>query len=167
MAVRGDAGTAAYPVGMVLLDIPQFERWIATARRQVAVARHTASGEFHEAAVLHAEQAAQCALKALLHGVGAVDQARGHALLDLVERGRVHAGLVVETDLQQGLAELGATYQPSRYPDALAGGTPAGHYGEAISTRSLATAEHVLAVVDAHFSTLRSAAGDDDVEGTT
>ncbi|MGH8908199.1 MAG: hypothetical protein ACRD0K_17245 [Egibacteraceae bacterium] len=37
-------------------------------------------------AVLYAEQAVQCALKGLLHGVGEGKQARGHGLLGLAER---------------------------------------------------------------------------------
>ena len=38
---------------------------------------------YHEGAILHADQAAQCALKGLLHGVGQQAKARGHGLVQL------------------------------------------------------------------------------------
>ena len=53
-----------------MLDRDEWIRWWATALDRRAVARQLLDGSHHPAAVLHAEQAAQCALKGLLHGVG-------------------------------------------------------------------------------------------------
>ena len=138
----------------MLLDHPEYARWSATAERQVAVARHSAAGGFHEAAVLHAEQAAQCALKALLHLVGQTAAARGHSLVDLHASAAAHAGLALPETLVDSLRDLASAYQPTRYPDALPGGTPADHYGEAASTRAIATAEATLALVEQHQQAL-------------
>ncbi len=126
-----------------------------TARRQLLVARHTAAGGFHDAAVLHAEQGTQCALKALLHAVGAPAQARGHSLLDLASACERAAGMVLDQRLREALGDLAAQYQPSRYPDALPGGTAADHYGAGASERSIATAESVLGRVALQFDRLR------------
>lgn len=69
--------------GIVTFDQPEYERWLATADDHLLVARHDAEGGFHNAAVLQAERAAQCALKALLHGVGEAGATRRHGLLTL------------------------------------------------------------------------------------
>lgn len=60
------------------LDEAEQGRWRAHADDELRVARHNADGAFHHVAVLHAEQAAQFGLKALLRGVGGTEQARGH-----------------------------------------------------------------------------------------
>jgi HEPN domain-containing protein len=135
-------------------DATEYRRWVATAGRQLRIAAHTAEGGFHDAAVLHAEQAAQCALKALLHAVGAGPEARGHSLVDLAAGADRLAGLQLPGDQQEALGDLASQYQPSRYPDALPGGTPADHYGPGSSARAIATAEAMLNSVEAHFARL-------------
>lgn len=143
-------------------DADEFGRWRATAVRQIAVADHAAAGGFHEAAVLHAEQASQCALKGLLRGIGAVRQATGHSLLDLAARCEQHVGFALGTNVREALGELAASYQSTRYPDALPGGTPAEHYGAAASSRARAAARDVLEAVTQHVDALLAAAGDGD-----
>lgn len=138
----------------------EYGRWLATAKDHLRVARHDAGGAFHNAAVLQAEQAAQCALKALLHGVGQAQAARGHGLLSLAEACTGWAGLTFGQQHLDALARLAREYQPTRYPDALPEGTPMGHYGSSDSAWALGVAEQTLAAVaSAWKDLLRHAAG--------
>lgn len=105
-------------------------------------------GGVHEGAVLHAEQAVQCGLKALLHGLGETRRARGHDLVGLADACEELAGLVLGGDTREALGELAASYMPSRYPDALPGGTPADHYGPRAADEALRTARAVLGAVE-------------------
>ncbi len=125
----------------MLLDHDEHARWARTADRQLVVAWRLAGGELHEAVVLHAEQAVQCALKALLHGVGATSQARSHDLRDLAHRCAECAGLSLADDDLRGLRDLALGYLPSRYPDAVpAGGAPQDMFdrGDAVAALRLA-----------------------------
>lgn len=144
------------------LDETERDRWRAHADDELRVARHNADGDFHHVAVLHAEQAAQCGLKALLRGVGRTEQARGHDLLRLARAAAAQAPLELDDELAQGLSALARDYQPSRYPDALPGGTPSDHYGPADAQRAVATAEQVLAAADAAWTAVVAAAEEDD-----
>ncbi|QBI20885.1 HEPN domain-containing protein [Egibacter rhizosphaerae] len=140
-----------------MLDEHDLTRWIATARHQLAVAEHSSGGGFHDAAVLHAEQAAQCALKALRHAVGARSDSRSHALPRLAEGAYARGGLQLDAGLRERLGELAAQYQPTRYPDALADGTPADHYGPQAAHRAIETARQTIAEVVEHAERLREA----------
>lgn len=111
------------------------------------MARHDADGGFHSAAVLQAAQATQCALKALLHGVGQTQEARGHGLLSLAQAGAREAGLTLEQPHLDALARLARDHQPTRYPDALPEGTPMGHYGPSDSSWAIGIAGQVLDAV--------------------
>lgn len=142
---------------VALFDDVERERWLSTSRRQLVTARALTAGAFHESGVLHSEQSAQCALQGLLHAVGAVREARGHSLVDLVAACEDRAALVLPDDLRAALGELAAQYQPSRYPDALPGGTPEEHYGAGAAERAMTTATRVLKSVEAHLEAFRTA----------
>ncbi len=98
-----------------------------------------------------AEQAAQLAAKALLHGLG-----RGPWGQDLVRLGELldAAGIVVPLETGDIFRRLGRHYIPARYPDAHAAGAPGGHYGPADATEAIADAEAVLRFVDDAWSSL-------------
>lgn len=128
------------------------------------MARHDADGGFHSAAVLQAEQATQCALKALLHGVGQTQAARGHGLLSLAEAGAREAGLTLDQPDLDALARLARDYQPTRYPDALPEGTPMGHDGPSDSSWAIGLAGRLLAASAASWALLLKES-DDDVGG--
>lgn len=149
----------------VIFDASEYGRWMSTARDNVAVARYSAEGGFHPAAVLHAEQAAQCALKALLHAVGRGERARGHGLLSLLDASRREAGLAVSDDLRDALADLARSYQPTRYPDALPEGTPRDHYGATTSPPAIETAQRILDEVERTWDALRRSAEADGPAG--
>jgi HEPN domain-containing protein len=137
-----------------VLDGAEFRRWRQAAADHLAVARHDAAGGFHSAAVLHGEQAAQCGLKALLHGVGAPGAARHHGLLRLADVASELAALRLDSAVRDDISRLAREYLPSRYPDALLEGTPAAHYRSADAQWALTTAEAILAHVDQAWTAL-------------
>lgn len=143
-------------------DEVEYGRWHATARAHLDDGRLLAEAGRAPAAVLHAEQAAQCALKGLLHGAGVGAAARGHDLVALVDLCAAHAGLALSDELRAQLADLAVDYQPVRYPDALPGGTPATHYGRAQADRAVHVAGAAIAAVEARWRSLRDAGEDED-----
>lgn len=143
---------------MEAFDESEYTRWRRAAEESLRVARHNRDGGFHHAAVFHAEQAAQCALKGLLHAVGAGGRARQHGLLSLADACTEAAGFdLSSTDLRERLGGLARHYQTTRYPDALPEGTPADHYGPAAAGEAIATAERTVAAVDGSWTVLQAA----------
>lgn len=136
-----------YDCRVIPLDEIERGRWRAHAADELRAAKHYAGGGFHHVAVLHAELAAQCALKALLRGVGRTEHARGHDLLRLAATAADHAPLALDDLLTQRLAALARDDQravtPMRCPGA----------GQAVTgpltERAVDTAEQVLAAGDA------------------
>lgn len=101
------------------LDDAEARRWWRTAEAHTASTDALRARGLHSNALLLAEQAAQCGLKGLLHGVGRGDLARGHSLPTLAARGAEHAALELDEALMVELRWLAREYEPSRYPDAL------------------------------------------------
>ncbi len=99
-----------------MLDDAEHARWRATADEQLRVARLLAREGVNASAVFHAEQAAQCALKAVLHGLG--QPGRGHGLVDLSDRVSAATGLEPDDETVDSVQLLAQSYMPSRYPDA-------------------------------------------------
>lgn len=104
--------------------------------------------------VLHSEQAARLALKALLRGVGCAREAWGHALFELAGRAVATAGLDLSDDLRADIAVLERDYKPTRYPDALVSGTPRDSYGPADADRALQTLSRLRSAVVAAWDQL-------------
>jgi HEPN domain-containing protein len=133
------------------LDDEEYGRWREEADRALAGARIQAEAGLHNWACFGAEQAAQLAMKALLHGVGRAPW--GH---DLVRLGELAAGsgLDLRVDTGDRLRRLGRHYIPARYPDAHASGPPGRHYGAADAREAIGDAEAVLAFVDRSWGRL-------------
>lgn len=144
----------------MLLDGDEFARWRRACDDELAVARLLAEAGAHNSAVLHAEQAAQLALKGLLRGVGAASQAWGHAVTELADKAGPAAGLNVVPDLRERVAILARDYQASRYPDAVTSGTPRENYGAADSHRALTTVDDLVRAVDAAWAALTGSSAD-------
>lgn len=117
-------------------------------------------GAYHHAC-LHGEQAAQQAVKGLLHGVGAGSEARGHNLSALGRAAENAIGAALPEDVREAVARLSRHYLPSRYPDALPGGAPLDHYTAADSSQALDDANLVSDFVRRAWDGLRAVAEQD------
>lgn len=134
-----------------LLDEDEYRRWRDEADRVLSGARLQADAGLHNWACFAAEQAAQLAMKGLLHGLGRAPW--GHDLIRFGELAR-DAGIDPPPDVGDRLRRLGRHYIAARYPDAHASGPPGPHYGEADSRQALDDAETVLRFVDEAWSGL-------------
>jgi HEPN domain-containing protein len=133
------------------LDVDEYTRWRTEADRALRHAELAADDGLHNWACFAAEQAAQLAVKALLHGVGRGPW--GHdlvALGDELER----SGLQMPQDVRDSLMRLGRHYMPARYPDAHPAGSPGGHYSAADAKQALEDARAVLRLVDGGWDDL-------------
>ena len=126
------------------LDAEEFGRWRDEAGRALAAARLQADAGLHNWACFMAEQAAQLALKALLHGLGRGPW--GHDLLRLGEMAR-EAGLDA-SEIEDALRRLSRHYIPARYPDAHPSGPAGTHYGPTDAQEAVRDAERTLGFVD-------------------
>jgi HEPN domain-containing protein len=132
------------------VDRDEFDRWRAEADAALRGALLQAEGGLHNWACFAAEQAAQLAVKGLLHGLG-----RGPWGHDLVRLGeQLVAVAEVPGEVADALRRLSRHYIPARYPDAHPSGPPGMHYGDSDSTEALADAGRVLSLVDAIWDRL-------------
>src|SRR5918992_4040621 len=97
------------------VDRDEFDRWRAEADAALRGARLQAEGGLHNWACFAAEQAAQLAVKGLLHGLGRGPW--GHDLLRLGELA-AQAGIDVSDAERDAMRRLGRHYIPARHPDA-------------------------------------------------
>jgi HEPN domain-containing protein len=127
------------------LDRDEYERWRAEAGRALRHAELAAQDGLHNWACFSAEQSAQLAVKALLHGLGLGPW--GHDLVGLGERlGEV--GLEIPGPVHDALLRLSRHYMPARYPSAHAAGSPGDRYGTSDAAQALDDARAVLGLVD-------------------
>ncbi len=128
------------------LDEEEFRRWRDQAARALEAARLAGEGGQHEWACFLSEQAAQLAVKGLLHGAGL--EAWGHDLTLLSSRVAAELASAWEEELSGVAARLSRHYIPTRYPDAHASGPPGAHYTENDGEQAMADARRMLAGVD-------------------
>ncbi|MGH2760858.1 MAG: HEPN domain-containing protein [Actinomycetota bacterium] len=129
-----------------MVDEPEFERWRTEAGRALESARLQVDAGLHNWACFLAEQAAQLAVKAFLHGVGQAPW--GH---DLVVLGRAFALVMAEgwpPDSDQPLARLSRHYIPARYPDAHPSGPAGDHYRREDADEAIVDASRIIDLVD-------------------
>ena len=133
------------------IDDEEFRRWRTEAERALHGARLQAREGLHNWACFAAEQAAQLAVKGLLHGIG-----RGPWGHDLPRLGDMVAedGIPVPPDVADRMRRLGRHYIPARYPDAHPSGPAASHYGEADAAEAIRDSEDVLRFVDGTWEEL-------------
>lgn len=138
-----------------MLDSPEYERWLGSARAALDAADGQRRLGYHNWACFQAEQAAQLAVKGLLHGAGAGAAAWGHDLPTLVER-----ALDVDDalgDLRPAATRLSLLYVATRYPDALPGLSPESRFGPTESEQAIADAHGVLDAVSETWARLAAA----------
>lgn len=136
------------------LDRDEFERWSAGAERAMQGARLQRDGELHNWACFLAEQAAQLAVKGLLHGIGAAPW--GHDLRGLIEA-TVEAGTGLDAGLLDPAVRLTRHYIPARYPDAHPAGDAGANYRRADADTAIADAGEIIAAVAAAWRELGDA----------
>jgi HEPN domain-containing protein len=134
------------------LDEEEFGRWRGEADAALRSAAIQADAGLHNWACFAAEQAAQLAMKGLLHGLGRGPW--GHDLVALGEMAR-EAGVGVVSEVAYALNRLGRHYIAARYPDAHASGPPGRHYGQADVSEALEDSETLLRFVDQTWNELR------------
>jgi HEPN domain-containing protein len=135
----------------VPLDEEEYRRWREEADRALAGARLQAEAGLHNWACFAAEQAAQLAVKALLHGLGRAPW--GHDLVRLSESTDA-AGVEVPGEAADAARRLSRHYIPARYPDAHPAGSAAAHYGHSDAEDALQDADRLLAFVDRAWAAL-------------
>lgn len=108
----------------------------------------------HNWACFLAEQSAQLALKAVLHGIGA--GAWGHDLLVLGHA--VQQAVGPQNDQWvAALRRLSRHYIPTRYPDAHPSGPPEAYYGREDVEDALADLQLILQIIDTQWTALPNA----------
>lgn len=119
----------------------EFERWLESAREDLAYARHAAGGGFFAPACFHAQQAAEKAVKSVHYRLGA-RAVLGHNVRALIEALDPRtASLDAELDAAR---ELDLFYVPTRYPNGLDAGTPGESFSAAQAKRAVGLAEAIL-----------------------
>lgn len=146
----------ALPASFTAFDDTGWHDWRVTADSNMAAARREADAGAHHVACMLAEQAAQCALKALLRGVGATTQARGHDLVLLAAACAADTGMPLTDQHEAALQRLAQIYLPSRYPDALPGGSPPERFGKGQSQQAIEDAQAVLGLTQEAWDRLRA-----------
>jgi HEPN domain-containing protein len=131
---------------MASLDDSEFARWRGQADRALDTALLAADGGRWEWACFLAEQAAQLAVKGLLHGLA--EEAWGHDLVVLVQRAATTLGSSWPSEAADPAARLSRHFIPTRYPDAHASGEPGMHYRPADAVAAVGDARTLLAAAD-------------------
>ncbi|WP_449462346.1 HEPN domain-containing protein [Tardisphaera miroshnichenkoae] len=121
----------------LVLDYPEYSRWISAAKRSLDSARSDPDSSW---ACFKAEQSAQLAIKALLHLLGKA--AWGHGLLRLAHETGING-----YDLQC-LQFLSRLYIPTRYPDALPEGEPSEYFSEEDKRKAIQCANAIITWVE-------------------
>lgn len=135
-----------------MFDDSEFDRWRGEAGQAAKAARLQADAGLHNWACFLAEQAAQLAVKGLLHGVGR--GAWGHDLVALGERLAEALEMPAPQTVLAAFQRLSRHYIPARYPDAHPSGTAGGHYGEQDVRDALGDLDSVLEYVDDRWRAL-------------
>ena len=113
-----------------ILDIDEFDRWQRASSEAARGADLQATGGLYHWAAFQYEQAAQLALKALLHGIGRGPEAWGHDVLRLGEAASQAMGAQLGEGPAGALKRLARHYITARYPDAVPGQAPSAYYSE-------------------------------------
>lgn len=128
-----------------MVDAEEFERWREEASRALAGAEAQAGLKLYNWGCFSCEQAAQLAVKALLHGLAKGPW--GHDLDGLVNEVGL-AGFELTEEVRAAASRLGRHYIPSRYPDAHATGSPGQHYRESDWVQAQADTQTILNFID-------------------
>ena len=125
----------------VCFDRGAYRRWMAQAANTLESARVDADHGFHNWCCFKAQQAGECAVKAILYGLGA--PAIGHSIVVLTEKLR-ELGVAAYEGFMTDARLLDRHYIPPRYPDAYPSGSPHDYYDSTASGEALRACERVV-----------------------
>lgn len=128
-----------------MLDREEFERWFRTAMRNLESARGDMERSDHNWACFKSHQAAELALKALLHGLGLPTY--GHSVVKMLKN-LADKGLNASEELWNFARELDKYYIPTRYPNAWVEGSPFEYYTVEDANKAINASKHILKWVE-------------------
>ncbi|ADN49910.1 HEPN domain protein [Vulcanisaeta distributa DSM 14429] len=124
---------------MAVDRLSEAERWLRQSLRDLDAARGSLAGGYYEWACFQAQQAAEKAVKALLHGLGV--GAWGHSIVELLDMLRDRYNI---EGLMPLARELDRHYIPARYPNSFESGYPAMYYDNEVAERAIKAAEAII-----------------------
>ena len=125
----------------VCFDRGAYRRWMAQAANTLESARVDADHGFHNWCCFKAQQAGECAVKAILYGLGA--PAIGHSIVVLAEKLR-ELGAAAYEGFMTDARLLDRHHIPPRYPDAYPSGSPHDYCDSAASGEALRACERIV-----------------------
>jgi len=102
-------------------------------------------------ACFKAQQAAEFAVKALLHGLG--EPSYGHSISRLLKK--APKGVSVPGDVMQAAITLDKYYVPTRYPNAWSEGIPSEYYSRKDGEEAIVCAEKIISWVEDTWKSLK------------
>ena len=138
-----------------MLDDDEYKRWLKSSRRTFdSAAGDLERGDFNWAC-FKAQQAAELALKALMHGLGM--PTHGHSVSRLLSE--ASRSFEASGDLLQAAKSLDKFYVPTRYPNAWVEGSPEEYYTRRDAEEAIKLAEAIISWVEASWRFLRKEHG--------
>lgn len=134
-----------------MLDKAEYDRWIRSSRRTLGSARGDLERGDYNWTCFKAQQAAEFAIKALLHGLGL--PAYGHSVSRLLTE--APRSLRAQEEIVQAAKTLDKYYVPTRYPNAWAEGTPEDYYTKEDAEKAVKCVEAIIDWVEASWKLLK------------
>jgi HEPN domain-containing protein len=138
-----------------MLDEAEYARWINSSRKTLNSALGDLDRGDYNWACFKAQQAAELAVKALLHGLGL--SAYGHSISRLLKE--IPKSLKVQDETIQSAKTLDKYYVPTRYPNAWAEGTPEEYYTVKDAEEAVKHAEAIINWVESSWRLLSGGGG--------
>lgn len=122
-----------------MLDEAEFFRWMSMAKKTVESAKGDLERGDYNWACFKAQQSAEFAVKAILHGLGL--EAYGHSISALLLKLPREFSIA---DVMQEAKTLDKYYVPTRYPNAWSEGLPTDYYTEQDALQAISYAEKII-----------------------
>jgi len=133
-----------------MLDEAEYNRWIRSSKEALNSARGDFERGDYNWACFKAQQSAEFAVKALLHGLGL--PAYGHSVSGLLTK--IPRDLEYQEVIQEAKT-LDKYYVPTRYPNAWSEGVPRDYYTEKDADEGIRYAERIISWVEASWRSLK------------
>lgn len=138
-----------------MFDEAEYSRWIRSSRGTLSSARGDLERGDYNWACFKAHQAAEFAVKALLHGLGL--PAYGHSVSALLSK--APRELKAGEELIHAAKTLDKYYVPTRYPNAWAEGIPEDYYTAEDASQAIEYAGEISGWVEASWRLLKRGGG--------